>query len=1121
MPQLRKEQVKVLTARFTQLTGTDALGLAQNKTVDVFTTSAFTAFTNSTITQVLGGAEISCPAFLQNNKAGPYGATSGTQFSITIPGVNSGAAVNVAFIDGDIVTLGGLSVLTTSHAVDRINTVMLAAGVSYPVAQNVNGFLRLTSAVGSNAIVGDSASITIKDVTAGALTSLGFGVTSLVTATGTTGPKRGIVNLAPDGFGGYIPLRFVDGSPATTQVRAKLNIGAKLSVPDIEVGNKIYARLTWQPAASPPSVTLNYKYTGTQQANVITHSGNLTALGIGDSIAVTFTDPVLPTNTLSISLSTPPTLASDVVNTINTAWHVYTEALGGAGAFGAGRAVVTMKGAGPWNFSVSSPETFIVTINGGAPLTISLTGLLTLSQVQTAMNSVFAGAAIATTTTDSVGNTIFAIQTALTNFTGSILVAPGTGNDMRALEKLGIAPGLYKSGPIAKLYGVDEIQIFNPSFNSGSTIAITGPNITFQRLGIPGVSINATTTVAESSVQFPNSVAQILVPEVMEFGEVPSAYEDALQHFLAPARPPIPTSSAGVSNAGLTAMLGSDGKFDSGLLPRIFEYLGIDKLQIGSHLTGSQTDMASARVEASFNSLSGSYTLLLDLPDSSGTLARIRLYQLSTGSQQSLVITHNAGLVAPSATNWAKDNAGNDASYTQFQQGRIINKFVRAADSGTFVDSAWVTSTGLDPFGFAGTLGSFLTLGTGTSSEVTRGDNLIPRLNTPSVGDGTSLTLVWQSIASSLPGYRLYVQSASPNGPMTLTVNANWTGTAWAKDLSGASSTAYIMDGENTYLTYRLAANNATWTTSTLSVPNPTGGSPIVVKTWDTSPFFFSGTASTLVLPGSAVLGAQTALTNAGRAIPRIVVGHDVSASVLRTCIAKFPGGNGANTYFYRGVGFTGANSEGPGAGADCFMMSQNCFWDGTQWNKEQTYNNAMLFIWQGSTRTSWFKGGNAQLVWADNLWNLTEENSRDGLRLPYEEVDPLGTRPIRNLITGNNTPKAWGSVSFARGLDTILTVQIHDSWNVTPTTSLSVDGKTAYVNLYNAFANTDFTVIASSFIEGGGGSRTPGSDTVSGTPSTTSQIQFSAFPAGSTTAKNMNSGGITTQFQFVAFGRH
>lgn len=1111
MTQPRREQIKNLTTQFSPLVGSAFSTLAKDKTKDTYSLTNLTAFLASTVTGVFGGAEVSVPGILQSNTVGPYSIAATSQISVTIPGVNSGNPVTVTFVAGDVVVLNGFNVITTSRVAERINLALAAYGVTYAVASNYQGYLKLVSAVGSAVITGDSASINIKDITAGIITNLGFGAVSTITATGSTGPKRGIANTSVDGLGGYMPLRLADGSPATTQVRSRLNIGYRLNVGDVEPGNKIFGRLTSQPTASPnPTVTIDYKYIGTQSASLITRLSNFTTLAPGDPVStVTVADSTqpVPLNSVSftVSFASPPTTVADVVTVFNTAWHTATEAL--AAGFGAGRAVVPAKNSGPYMFTNTTglPEAFYISVNGGAAVLLSFTGTMTVAQVVSYISGAISGAT-AVSYTDSFGNISFGIATTSTNATGTINITPGPpallATDMRALDKLGIAPGLYKASTIAKLYGADEIQLSNPSLSSVSTFSISGNSTVFQKLGFPtGVSPqSAVVTSAEAVATFPSYVGQVLIPEVLEFGEIPPALQDTIQRWSAPQKQPAPVSTAGVVNVGLNLVANADGKIDPGYIPKILDYLNIDHITLGSKLTGNIDDASIPRVGVAYDSVGNSFVLLLDVPDSSSSHARLRVYVKGAAGTQSLIITHNAKLTA--ASTWAKDSAGSDASYTQFEKGKVIQRYVRAADATPFADGAWIQPNTIDPTGFAGSSIGYLQIGQGGATEVTRGDNLIPRLNTKPVADGTSYTCVWQSFlpASATIGYRLYVAPAAANGPMHLTVNASWNGSAWVKDVAAASASAFVMNGEDTSVVYRLAASAGTWTT------------------WDQTPVKFAGANLMATFSGGATLGNELPLTALGRATARLITNHEVSGSLLRTLIHKSTGGSGANTYKYRGVGLAGGPNVG--SGSDVYMIAQNASWDGTNWTRDVSYMTSMLQVYTGYSIQEYFRSSGTSLSnttpWTDTGWVLYRELTPYGLALPTSgtgTLNPYNLMAQPNTLTSVNIPKAWGSFTFYRDGGGTLTITAGDSWGIS-TSGLDGTGYIMLANLSVPMFNTTYSIIA-----------TPrpyalANDTITAVPISVSQIGFYATPYGGFTSKNFNAPSTGASFQFVVFGR-
>jgi len=292
--QPRKEQVKNLKTKYTRFTGVGTLSIGGGPVQTVLNSvleAFYDNFLSVTKTGIVGGAETSAPAILYGGQ-GPFPLLVGDSFTLSITGLNGGTAFPVAVQAGDIVILGGSPVVTTARMADRINLIATGYGATVPVAANVKGRLVLTSATASGVLFGDSAVMTIAEVTSGILNVLGFTLVSSATAVGTTAPKRGVVTVSSDGLGGTVQLRKLDTSISEALNSVMRHTLAGVYVPETVHGQPIYARLTAFPGAVINGRNLKFSFyrTGPVRPHVVTSTGaaksNFSTLSGADSVAV-------------------------------------------------------------------------------------------------------------------------------------------------------------------------------------------------------------------------------------------------------------------------------------------------------------------------------------------------------------------------------------------------------------------------------------------------------------------------------------------------------------------------------------------------------------------------------------------------------------------------------------------------------------------------------------------------------------------------------------------------------------------------------------------------------------------------------------------------------------------
>jgi hypothetical protein len=860
----------------------------------------YNEFLAATITGTPGGAEQDTPAYFYGN-SGPFSppVSSGSTFTITLPGINSGNPVAITFQPSDVFDIGGIPYITTSQVAKRINLALTAAGVSptSPVAVNSNGQLLLLSANSSGYTYGETAFITVNDLTVGVCTALGLAPSNTATSVGISSPKRGIVTtvmndtpISPNGpqLGGLVQLLLPDASPAITKSPIQINVGGLGNLPLYPSGQSIIGGLQqFTNTAGNSKFTVQYHRQGAVPGKVVTKGGNFSTLSNTDTFQVTVNtvnpalfglpgtisaDPAIQTYTFTVSFSSTPTGASDVIAAVNTAWNANAVAQGFPAGTEAGRGGVYGNVAGPWQF-INGLDQFWIVFNGQNPATnaVNITppgfnGVVTwtATDLMTFINAQITASAANGQGTASVGpGGTIQITSALTSGPSSTVqiiagdlnnpfAAPtGPGDLVTTLDKLGISPGVYSGSVIARPYGnaatPEDIVFACPDhtvqdpYGSPSGITITGSSTVMAKLGLSGTTITGNVTIGTEPVTPP--IVHALIPEMMYFGEVPENIETSTDRFLTTDEPSPVAPGSGTGNLGTSPLLGLDGKINPDLVRKVFDVLSVDSLTLGARQTGYLQGNEIARVLTPFSASSGSGMTLLWQGVSTAGLTGIgasqimRLYADYAGG---LWLTTNAARFgAATPLQWDKDpgQTGQSASAIYIGQSttagvpKVEFLYAPASASNPFIFGGSIGTSanapvGVDPSGALGGALAFLLAGTASTAS---NENIIPRL-LAQVAPNT-FTLVWQTVqVAGTENVRVYSYvSGTSQTEYWLTVNASWTGIAWTKDTSGVNAYALqLQTGNNPgtlptgigvqsglFLYYRAPGDNTPWATWT------------------------------------------------------------------------------------------------------------------------------------------------------------------------------------------------------------------------------------------------------------------------------------------------------------------
>jgi hypothetical protein len=840
MTQPRKEQVKNLKTKYTRFTnvGTLLIGGGPVQSVSNTVLEAFyDNFLSVTRTGAVGGAETSAPAILYGG-LGPYFLTVGNSFTLTIAGLNGGSPMLVVLQAADFVTIDGNPKVTTSLMAERINQVVIGFGATVPVAANVSGQLILTSAASSGVTVGDSAIMTVTEVTAGILGVLGFTLVSSATATGTTAPKRGVVTVSADGAGGFVQLRKLDAAVSDALNSSMIHAMAGVSVPDTVHGQPTYARLTAFPGPVINGRNLKFAFSrkGPIRPHVVTSQGasksNFTTLTGGDSVAVNLNFGNGQTLNFNVTFAAI-TNAQTVVDKFNVAFNA--AALTASGVESSAPTVV-MKSAAPYrSVSPSTQDSFFFSFNGLASIHYNPpAGHYSAEQLRDYINNQIVlagqyGQGNAFIYIDPGGARFVAIKS-LVSYTGTVSISPGNpgaltpGTFMGTLDALGLTPGTYRAGSVAELYGLDEVDIHCASPLPGAQLTISGSALTMAKLGLPS-SVNVSTTVGVQAVTAPSSHA--LIPEMVEFHEESDDYDSVVQDF--DNRSPINQlrPQDGVANIGLDQLIGPDGKIDASLIPRVLQSMGLDQLQLGSRMINSLTkSLLTPKISSSHDSSETGYANLLfeSTVDTSNANANyvLRVYTFF----DTIYITQNAKIVNTlgSASAFGRDSNGLDSSMLEFngQDGIFKLSFWKSTDASTWGLSSWKTTVRLDSKG-SGATEDIVRIGEFLNSNVA--ELLKPRVGLPVAN--ILYALLFEFRGPEGAKVRFYARIGEDDeGDVTgrswlyITVNAEWDGALFSKDVTGEAAFQISFSNQDFDILSQSTDNDTPWDDNDWEIEN-------------------------------------------------------------------------------------------------------------------------------------------------------------------------------------------------------------------------------------------------------------------------------------------------------------
>jgi hypothetical protein len=811
MSRPRSAQIDNLKTKFKRFSsiGSTVLGsngqtyqIVKNATVG----GDFDQFLSSTKSKSVGGTEEPVPAIMTFG-LGSYGLVVGTPFEISMSGVNNGLPLSISITTGDIITINGGPVVTTSRLVYLINRAISLYGITDKVAVNVGGRVVVTSHDLFGVSTSSDAKITITEKLPGVLSILGFSASGSVSVVGIDSPVHGLVTNSGDGQGGVVELKTTGQIPVHIQNTGMTHTARYGQCPKFYPGKQAYARMTYVDGAdvNGKGMRFDFKRVGPVPAFIISSQDSVadfTTLNNADflvfSLAITIDS--IPTGfPVLIGQGQPQSFGSitttqQVVDTINAAFNTWSESTHNVSS---AKGAVQFSLLGPYNMIGSFTVSFD---SNPTVVTISTSGSLSQANFVSYINQ-----QILTAGVSALGEAVISFDGFVSIRSKSIAgensrVVIGNSSGSSVLSALGITPGTYTGHTFASLYGNDEIIIRHPTADSRDYIHIGGNLLTMQKFGWSGTDIVKNTTVGEQPVSIPQ--VQVLIPEVVEFSEEPDNYDTEIQQFdeLGPDEEVDP--AGGAANSLLSGLFGIDGQISSGLISKFFDQLVVQQVKLGDKSQG-YVPPTDSRLEAVQH---GSEPVFFwSSPTDSGTDGEIvRIYSHNGG----LIITTNAKYtdLSSSVLNWARDYSA-PSSVFEINKGMVSYGSYLAASISPWGHGSWNRSVQFNPTAVAQTPenghqydDAIVKLGESLGSSAADAAKSRVRYSIP---DGGQYTLIGDFSKTSRYGVRLYAKStpasgSDPEAPaaLVITINAKYSGSNFQKDVTGYYAMAITFSGD-------------------------------------------------------------------------------------------------------------------------------------------------------------------------------------------------------------------------------------------------------------------------------------------------------------------------------------
>ncbi len=481
MTQPRKEQIKSVDVHHASFPTVLAAGAATQ-------TIAPASINPALVTQTPNGAAVPTPATVLGTTTELFPIIAGDSIFVTHDG---SGPFTVTFTTFDT---------TAAKIAARINAA------TANTATNENGKVRVsTHGTGSAAV------LVLADNVPGTLAKLGL-------AAGTylgSDLQRGVITQTPGLLGGYVAIRGTDGRKVMADNLSNRLIftnGPTRRLPDLPAGMPVHGRIKFDGS----NYNLNYFVKIPARPSVITGDSRFDLLDNTDSLNV-----IIDTVTnITVTFPSPVYTPAGVADRIN---GTYAASVTGGGG---GNVVVTGTNCGPYTLN----GTINIAVDGGAAVPVALsTTNASVASVAATIQAAVAGITCVSAS-GQYGNSIQLRSNNNVGRTSSLNITPVGAAGQAVLDKLGITAGLYRGIFIAELYGTQSVRISSPQRGSIASVQIAGSGQTLGRMGLTAATTAGSDAEADEPVNFPtpnftsggNVNVNLLIPEALEFGEVPS-----------------------------------------------------------------------------------------------------------------------------------------------------------------------------------------------------------------------------------------------------------------------------------------------------------------------------------------------------------------------------------------------------------------------------------------------------------------------------------------------------------------------------------------------------------------------------------------------------------------------
>lgn len=790
MAKPRKQQVRNLKTEFKpHPIGVAGISFGGSSSQTISNPQLSNFLSGSSITGVLGGSDQDCPAFLYGG-SGPWVVPASASFNLQIPGLPNGQPVQITIQPSDLVRSGGVLVLTTGKLAERINTTLgFPAYSSNGCALVEDGRIVIQSKSTSSTFYGSEAFVTVSTITSGLLSTLGFTSSATITEFGKDASTRGVLTDSADRKGGYVQLRDYrsqsNAYPISGVYRSSPSTASGYEPEDEQI-SPVYARLSRARSSGSESMRLSYVQMAKSRPSIDFTLLNPGVIGTLDNI----TFRVLDDNG-GESYSFPIAASSDTNRT-------FQDLVDEINSFGYGPVQIQIPCRAPF---ISDGVSARLTLNGNSPISISIPAgqVLKSSELASLINSAISSAG-QSSQGSCISNDALGYCTLTSNVSGT---AGSVGVEIinNSPDFFGLPPGIYRGNDLVELVGGDVLRFKGP--NRFGRIEITADTPEAVTNGFTTNGSSTSTKYSELS-ECPTTpgVVQVMIPEVMEFWEVPDSNEQDEAKFSSySSGSVIPDVASSMISSG-NSLIGKDGKLRTDAMPAKYEVIRASSLKLDESPSGTWVVSPKILARTGSGDSKNLITTLMPSSQTSSTAFPIRVF----AGENSLFYTVNLTRDSHLNTNWKLDSTSNAGYFLEFKNGAISTGRI-APTASTFPESSWSKSLATDDsFESAGTV----TIGSRSNTLSSESPRLsIPRRNattgaTPSGNNRFTLLMESSTNGSgaALP-LRIYLTTSINSlteeaNAFMFVVNAKWNQTTglWTRDLNTERSVAWMMGSQ-------------------------------------------------------------------------------------------------------------------------------------------------------------------------------------------------------------------------------------------------------------------------------------------------------------------------------------